>query len=417
MKLFKKLPVAFAAMTLSMAASAASITPADIFAWVEKDFPEIFPPGAVTSRIHFGDFWYTYRFYNINGGVYIGMREDNERIYTFNVVGPGLVDHDHIDTHKCYARPDLCGVPTFAGTLMFSNDGGTSVTITANYKNNKLWGVGAAGKGYEIPANEIDALCGHSIRLGNWDKSTGPGCNRPQANGELRITGLPSNDCSRFTVWWKGGEYWLDLGTTTGYKFTGLNAKLNSVCGIEYGASGFQPNRIYPVREPDNTASLVFDFGSDFAGGFFGRDGQPIVFEAGKVYAFALNGSHQGRDYGHGWGLGTGRKTPEGYDIAPSIRMAWFEFTGGRLLLKFRNLACSDTVNVTAYLGTGSATNVAYQFGSDGFGLGWAGLPYQANASATVSTSVWTIGAVGSGVSFSPRTGQVHYSVPFCTQR
>lgn len=407
--MLKRTLVAAAAVLTLNAASAATLTPIDIFNWVEKDFSEIFPPGAVTNRINFGGFWYTYRYYNTNGGVYIGMREDNERIYTFNVVAPGLVDHGHIDNHKCYARPDLCGAATFAGTLMFSADGsGTSVTLSANYRSGKLWGVGADGKGFEIPVAKIDALCAHSIRLANWDRSTGLGCSKPAANGELKITGLPNNDCSRFTAWSEGKEYWLDLGSATGWRFTGLNAKLNASCGIEYGPRGFQAAKVYSVREPDNTATLVWDFGSDFFAGFFGRDGQSIRLEAGKVYAFALNGERQGKNYASGWGLGDNRKTSAGDKIEPSIRMAWLEPVDGRLVLKFKGLACSDKVNVTVYAGTGPANNVVYDFASDGFGLGWAGLPYRDGV------SLWT---AGDGVSFDRDKGQVQYAVPFCTQK
>lgn len=403
---FRKLAVAAAATLTLNAASAAVLTPNDIFVWVEKDFPTIFPRGSATQVGVYQGCTYDFRYYNTNGGVYIGVCRTNNHIATYNVVGPGFVDHGDIDLQKCSARPDMCSTtgPSFAGTLMFSNDGGTSVTIAANYKNNKLWGVGADRQGFEIPVSEIDALCAHSIRLANWDKSTGPGCNRPQVNGELKIAGLPNNDCSRFTVWWRGQEYWLDLGTATGYRFTGLGAKLNSSCGIEYGPNGFMPARIYQVREADNTASLVWDFGSDYVSGF----GQSTFDDPTKVYAFVLNGEHQGVNYGSGWGLGAGRKTSEGFDIQPSIRMAWVETdsrTGNRFI-KFRNLACTDKVNTTTYVGTGPANNVTYDFGRDGFGRGWA--------SVGGSAPFWT---AGSGVTINATTSQVQYGVPFCTQR
>lgn len=88
--------------------------------------------------------------------------------------------------------------------------------------------------------------------------------------------------------------------------------------------------------------------------------------------------------------------------------MAWLEPVDGRLVLKFKGLACSDKVNVTVYAGTGPANNVVYDFASDGFGLGWAGLPYRDGV------SLWT---AGDGVSFDRDKGQVQYAVPFCTQK
>lgn len=405
--MLKQTLVAVAAALTLNATSAAVLTPNDIFVWVQKDFPSIFSPAISTGRTTFLGYTYDFRYYPTNGGVYIGVRLENEHVYTFNVVGPGLVDHGHIDTFKCDARPDLCGAATFAGTLMFSADsGGTSVTLSANYRSNKLWGVGADNKGFEIPVAKIDALCAHSIRLANWDKQTGLGCSKPQANGELRITGLPNNDCSRFTAWSEGKEYWLDLGTSTGWRFTGLNAKLNTSCGIEYGPRGFQTAKVYQVREPDNTASLVWDFGSDFVGGF--GSVQFDIADRAKVYAFVLNGEHQGKDYGSGWGLGAGRKTKEGFEIQPSIRMAWLETdqATGHRFLKFRNLACSDKVNATAYVGTGPADKVVYDFGRDGFGLAWASVGGPA--------PFWI---AGSGVTINSTTSQVQYGIPFCTQK
>ncbi|MBP7060714.1 MAG: hypothetical protein KBA91_01925, partial [Candidatus Moranbacteria bacterium] len=113
------------ALLFSAVASAALITPNDLFVWVEKDFPSIFPKGPVTQVIPFGGCTYEARYYNTNGGVYIGVCRTNERVYTYNVVGTGLADHGPLDGYKCQARPDLCGAAGYAGNILFADDGTT----------------------------------------------------------------------------------------------------------------------------------------------------------------------------------------------------------------------------------------------------------------------------------------------------
>lgn len=402
---WKQLLVAIAAALFSAVASAAAITPDEFFVWVEKEYSAVFPKAVAAGNVSYQGCVFDYRYYG--NDYYLGVCRTSGIIHSLN--GTVLQQHGHVDNYKCQARPDLCGAAGYAGTVAFSKEAdGVYATFSPNYVGGKLTWLGADGKGFEIPLGDLDALCGRSLRLGNWSKKSGFGCAAPQANGELRVR-VPNNDCSRFVFWTKAGkELWLNLDDPKGWRFTGLNAKANAACGIEYGEGGFTSAKISAVQETDGTASLVWDFGSDFVNGFFGRDGQSIVIDhLAKLYGFVLNGSHAGKDYGHGWGLGEGRKTASGDLIAPSIKMAWLENNNGKYFLKFRNLACADKVNITVHSGSGPANNVVYTTGSDGFGLGWAGLPYQDNQ------SMWT---AGSGVVFDRATGQVQYDIPFCKQ-
>ncbi len=390
------------------ATSATTITVNELFDWAEKEYSFLFPKGPVTQRTTYLGNEYEFRYYQPTDN-YLGVRPNGD-VYGFGkFTSYQLVGFGNIGEYRCWVKPSLCGggTPEFAGNLVFSSDGGTHLSINPNYVGGKLTWLGADGKGYDIASSEVEQVCARSNRLGNWGKRGGAGCNRPQDNGELKIVGLPTNDqCVQFTLWTKSGqEYWFNTGDAQGWHFSGLGAKA-SACGIEYG--DFKPAKISAVREADGTATLVWDFGSDFFAGFFGRDGQSIRLEAGKVYAFALNGERQGKSYGAGWGLGDNRKTPAGDKIEPSIKMAWLEPVDSRLVLKFKGLACSDKVNVTIYAGTGPVNNVSYDFAADGFGLGWAGLPYQEGV------SLWT---AGEGVTFDRVKGQVQYAVPFCTQK
>jgi len=403
---FCKLAVAAAATLTLNAVSATTLPVNDFFNWIEKTFPGSFPKGSATAQIDFQGCRYDYRYYG--NSYFIGVCQGDGHIYSYRSNTGELIKYYPVDNHKCDARPDLCAPPSFAGTLMFSQENtGVMVAIAANYRSGKLWGVGADNQGFDIPVGEIEALCAHSTRLANFGKSTGPGCSKPQANGELRVAGLPSNDCSRFTAWWKGKEYWFDIGTPTGYQFTGLNAKLNTGCGIEYGPNGFTPAKVYAVREADGTASLVWDLGSNFVSGFGQEAFDQDPNQKREVYLFVLNGEHQGKDYGSGWGLGEGRKTKDGWEIQPSIRLAWLETdpkTGNRVI-KFRNLACADQVNATTYVGTGPADKVVYDNGKDGFGRAWASVGGEA--------PFWT---AGPGVSINTTTSQVRYGVFGCKQ-
>lgn len=421
LKTWFRLMVAAITITWSAVISAAVLTPNEFFAWVEREYPTVFPPGPTTQVATPSPQGCTYdlRFYPSNGGVYLGVCRTNERIYTLNLTGNnGPLDHGHIDDYLRFVRGSTSG---FAGTVALSKEtDGVYATFRPNYVNGMLTWLGADGRGFDIPSGDIEALCGRSLRLGNWGKKTGFGCAAPQTNGELRVR-IPNNDCSRFIFWSRSlnKELWLNLEDPKGWRVTGLNARANAACGIEYGEGGFTPAKISAVREADGTASLVWDFGSDFVNGFFGRDGQPVVINhPAQLYGFVLNGSRQGRDYGHGWGLGEGRRTAAGDPIQPSIKMAWLESSNGKYFLKFRNVACTDKVNVTVHSGAGPANNVTYATGPDGFGLGWAGLPYRANASAPVSQSMWTTGSgAGATATSDVDAGQVQYAVPFCTLR
>lgn len=389
------------------ASSTSTITVNELFDWAEKEYSSLFPKGPATQRTTYLGNEYDFRYYQTVDN-YLGVRPNGD-VYGFGrFTGGVLMAFGNISEYRCWVKPSLCGagIPEFAGNLTFSGEGGTSISIVPNYVGGKLTWLGADGKGYDIASADVEQVCARSNRLGNWGKRGGPGCNQPQASGELKIAGIPSNDCVQLTLWTKNGqEYWFNTTDAKGWRFSGLGAKA-SACGIEYG--DFKPAKISAVRETDGTATLVWDFGSDFFAGFFGRDGQSVRLEVGKVYAFALNGERQGKGYGAGWGLGDNRKTSAGDKIEPSIRMAWLEPVDGRLVLKFKGLACSDKVNVTVYAGTGPANNVVYDFASDGFGIGWAGLPYRDGV------SLWT---AGDGISFDRDKGQVQYAVPFCTQK
>lgn len=383
------------------------------FAWAEQEYPASFIKGPTTKQINFQGCTFDYRQYASD--YYLGVCRGDQYVYSYS--GGKLIKYDvTLESLKCQINPRLCAAAGFAGTVVLSKEtDGVYATFRPNYVDGKLTWLGADGKGYNIPPSDVEATCTRSLRTGNWGKKTGFGCAAPQVNGELRVR-VPNNDCSRFVFWSRstGKELWLNLDDPKGWRVTGLNAKANTACGIEYGEGGFTPAKISAVQEADGTASLVWDFGSDFVNGFFARDGQSVVIDhPAKLYGFVLNGSHQGKDYGPGWGLGDGRKTASGDLIQPSIRMAWLESSNGKYFLKYRNLACADKVNVTVHSGSGPANNVTYATGPDGFGLGWAGLQYQASASAPVSQSMWT---AGQGVVFDPLTGQVRYGVPFCKQ-
>ncbi len=421
-------------------ATAASITPTEFFAWAERIFPDIFPQGPVTLRAVYPPppaqgRLYDYRFYQTNGGVYLAVGADDQHVFVLNVsdLAAGRtnpVDFGHVDKWKCDARPDLegCGTAGFAGTVVFSGSSGTNVTFVPNYVNGKLTWLGyrnaqGVGVGVEVPLADVAVVCVYSDRFSNFGAKSGPGCSVPQANGELRIS-IPNNACVRPVVWTKLNELrWLDFSDPRGWRFTGLGAKVNPACGIEYG--GFTPAKITAVREPDGTASLVWDFGSDFVGGV-SRDvivngvktNVSAVFDLAdrsKVYAFVLNGSHAGKDYKDGWGLGEGRKTAAGDVISPSVKMAWLQKVDGRFIVKFANLDCADEVNITAYLGSGPADKVVYDFGADGYGLGWGSLSsIDPVTGGVIPSAFWT---AGPGVSFVPATGKVRYGVPFCTKK
>lgn len=421
-------------------ATAAAISPGEFFSWAERTFPDIFPRGPVTQRAVYPappaqGRTYDYRYYNTNGGVYLAVGADNEHVYVLNVTDLAAgrtnpVDYGPTDKWKCDARPDLsgCGTVGFAGTLLFSGDSGTSLSILPNYQNGKMTWLGyrnaqGEGVGMEVPLADVAVVCAFSDRLSNFGLKSGPGCSAPQANGELRIP-IPSNACVRPVVWTKSNELrWLDFSDQRGWRFTGLGAKINPVCGIEYG--GYRPAVVSAVREPDGTASLVWDYASDFVGGIAKevimngvKTSVPAAFDLAnpaKIYVFVLNGSHTGKDYKDGWGLGEGRRTAAGDVISPSVKMAWLQKVDGRFQVKFTNLDCADSVNITAYVGAGPADKVVYDFGSDGFGLGWGSLSsIDAVTRAVIPSSFWT---AGSGVIFDPATSQARYAVPFCTKK
>ncbi len=409
---------------LALGAFAALISVAEFFGWLEGTFPQSFPQGPISQRATYEGVTYDFRYYATTNS-YVGVDVKTETVAVLApFTGNKVQTFGVLNDYACEVKSCTGGGPTSAGTVMYANEGGsTSATVVANYKNNKLWGVGADGKGYELPVSGIDAICAHSLRLGNWEKQSGPGCAKPEANGTLKIGHLPSNDCHRLTVWSAGKEYWFDMGTVTGYTVSGLNAKLNASCGVEYGPAGYTPAQVYAVREADGTASLVWDFGSDFVGGVSKeviengvKKGIPVVFDIAdpaKVYAFVLNGSHAGKDYKDGWGLGDGRRTPAGDLIPPSTKMAWLQKVDGRFLLKFTNLDCADAVNITAYLGTGPANNVIYDYGPDGYGLGWGGLQGIDPKTGKPTQSFWN---AGDGVTLDPKTGKASYGLPFCNK-
>ncbi len=400
---WKNFLVAIAAMLLPMAAMAQAPTypVVDFLNWVEKEY--LFPKRLAAGNVSYQGCVYDYGYYGLIEGkeYYLGVCRTDGIVRSLH--GATLLSHGHVDQYRCQARPDLCAPPSFAGTITLSGDGHY---IGANYKDGKMWGLGADGKGFEIPVGEIQEVCFHSNRLNNWGKKGVLGCNKPEANGTLKITSAPNNDCGRYMVWWKDKEYWLDLGTATGYKFTGLNAKLNAVCGIEYGEKGFRPNRISARQETDGTASLVIDFGSNYLGGFASASGQAVVLDPSKPLLFALHGDHAGKDFGPGWGYGE-NKDKDGNIIPPSIRFGWPEYVDDRFIVVFKNVPCNNTGGITVYTGTGPANNVVYDKGANGFGLGWLSLP------GPDGVSVWN---QGDKVVFHKNTYQLFHAIPFCKQ-
>lgn len=373
----------------------------DFFDWVEKTFPATFPKALAAGDVNYQGCVYDYRYYGIveNKEYYLGVCRTDGIIRS--LLGTVLQAHGSMEQYKCQATT-LCGAPTFAGTITLAGDGHY---IGANYKDGKMWGLGADNQGFEIPVGKIQEVCFHSNRLNNWGKKGVLGCNKPEANGTLKITGVPNNDCGRYTVWSEDKEYWLDLGTATGYKFTGQNAKLNSTCGIEYGEKGFRPNRLSAVQEADGTASVVLDFGSNYLGGF-ALNGQAVVLDPSKPLVFALHGDHAGKDFGPGWGIGE-NKDKDGNIIPPSIRWGWPEYKDDRFVVTFKNVPCSNRGSITVYTGSGPANNVVYDKGPNGFGLGWISLP------GPDGVSVWN---QGDKVAFHRENYQFSHGIPFCKQ-
>lgn len=392
------------------------ITEEELFAWVEGLRLALFYKGPVTQKAPYLGVEFVYRHY-VDTKTFVGVRTSDKAVFVLfaDSQPERLEQFGVLADYTCYIRKcDAGGRPTTAGTMAVSGEGGVHILLTPNYVGNKITWLGADGKGFEIPAGDVEYICWRSDRLANWGQRGGVGCSPPESNGVLRVSTIANNDCGRLTLWAKGQplELWLNFEEAAGWQLaSGLNAKKAS-CGIEYGAGGYTPAKVYAVLETDRTATLVWDFGSDWVGGFFGHDGKPIGFDyPAKKYVFALNGSKTGQDYGQGWGLGNGRKTKEGWDILPSVRLGWIDYQAGgdnansRFLVRFRNVACVDSVNATVYPQSADPKQPVTEFGMNGFGLGWAGLPSGNNPSP------WQAGA---GVTFDPQTAQVRYAVPFC---
>lgn len=403
-------------LTLSMptgAATALPVTADNLFDWAQSWSKGtnygFFPGDPVTQSGVFGGAAFVYRDYTT--GASIRVRTSDQAVFVLwpdkSVTQQGVLAH-----YTCVMND--CVNPTTAGTLTFSDVGGTSITITPNYKGSLLTWLGdpEAKKGVEVAVSDVEQVCARSARLGNWGARGGLGCNKPQADGTLRVTNIANNDqCLQLTLWTKAGqEYWFDPADPRGWQVSGSNAKLVS-CGdgkgIEYGAHGYTPAKVYVKYEADKSASLVWDFGSDVLGGF-GK----AVFDTAHIYMFAWNGKHAGADGNSGWGLGTGRLTPAGDPIAPSTRKAWLEFKDGRYTVTFRNMTCTDKGTVTVYGGSGPKDSVVYDYGSDGYGMAWVGLPSIDSKTGQVTGSFWT---AGDGVIFDPATSQLSYGAPFCT--
>ena len=378
----------------------------DLFKWVEQWSKDtnysFFPSGPSTQTGTFDGTSFAYRDYST--GASIRIRTSDGMVF---VRWPDQTIYE-VGTLVYYACVvNNCADPATAGDIVFSNDGGTSITLKPNLTGDKVTALGGDDeKGHDIPISKIERVSWLSDRLNNWDKTKGVGFNARMADGTWRVTGIPNNDCGRLVFWSEGKRYWVDFTNARGWKVSGLNADPSQKCGIAYGVNGFTPAKVYARMETDHTATMVWDFGSDFVVGF-----GTVVFDwsdPARVYAFVLNGDHQGSGYGSGWGLGDGRKTSEGYLITPSVHMTWIEsdpVTGNKLLV-FKNLACTDKVNATAYQGTGPADKVVYSFGADGFGLSWA--------SVGGEKPFWT---AGSGTVIDSVAGQVQYAVPFCTEK
>lgn len=382
-----------------------------VFTWAQKwdkdTYKTFFPAGPTTQTGIFDGAEFKFRLYP--NGASIRVRTSDKAVF---VQWPDTTirQHGFLADYACVVND--CAAPVDAGALKFVKDAsGTSLIFDPKYKGNLITALGAkvdgVDKGFEIPANEVEEVCWYSNRLNNWGTRGGIGCNTRSDDGVWRVTRLANNDCGQATLWTKSGQLlWLGYKDVRGWKVEGLKADISQTCGITYGDNGFTPAVTYAVMEADKTATLIWDLGyhANFAAGVGSK---PIdLSDKSVTHVFALNGDRQGKNYGSGWGLGEGRKTPEGFLIEPSIRKAWLEPDPltGNLILKFKGLACTDKVNITAYRGTGPAANVTYDFGTDGFGLAWGNVggdnPY------------WSAGV---GTFLISATSQVEYGVPFCT--
>lgn len=342
----------FSLLSANVATAAAAVpTPDELFVWAEQLLPTTFPKGPVTGvgGVYQG-ITYTYRCYPTNSC--IGVVTAGGPIGRVDALIGGVVKS--YGSIADYADRVNAG-PAKAGTVDFSAAG---QYIRPDFVDGQIPYLGSAdGQGYSLAPAKVAKVCFVSDRRG-WGVDA-QACAVPQANGELKLAGLCSNDKGLVTVWRNdvanpadpaSAELWVDFKSIKGWKLAGDLAP--SLVGefIQYG--NYKPAKVVYDKA---TAKLTLRFGSDCLGGF--------VYE----------------------------QTPKNWKSAPlvagDLKFVWdgagkqaayldFDPVAKEYLVTFTGLACGQRANVKVYKAkSGTGATVAWE---DNL-YAWLGIP-DANA-------------------------------------
>lgn len=365
--------------------------------WAEATWPNLFPKGPKSYQVTYEGVTYTHvRSYSTGNILGITATGDIRGFgpFTKNV----LTAFGNTGDYTCQIAPSACKSATRPGTYRVDT---ATHTLLPNYTDGKMTWLGATdGKSYEVAPADVAFVRWNSSRQG-WGASS-QASTAPQPNGDLVVTGVCNNDRGLPTVITKDGkELWPDF-SVDGYQLSGEGSPKMVFGMIEYG--NYQPARTYVVREADNSLTLVMDFAANCAFGF-GKNNVLVPLDVTKPLMFMWHGDHAGADRKPGWGLGT---------KFPSIHQAFFdadEAKKGHLVVKFRNMACSDRGGITAYVAqsvSADGKTVTYEPGGDGFGAAWQIVPKKDDADP-----IWQS---GDNVTYDGDKFQIVWDVALCKQ-
>lgn len=338
-------------------------TPDELFSWVEQLLPATFPKGPATGLggVHQG-VTYTFRCYP-NGNCVGVVTAGGPVGGVFALIGGELKQYGALADYAgvVNAGPDKAGTADFSAAGQF---------LRPDFVNGEIPYLGGADKqGYSLAPGKVAKICWNSDRTG-WGIDA-RACAVPQPNGELKLSGLCSNDKGLVTVWRNdvanladpmSAELWVDFKSTKGWKLSGdLTPSLVGEF-IQYG--NYKPAKVVYDKL---MGKLSLRFGSDCLGGFV-YEKTPKVWKPAPLVAgdlkFVWDGAGKQAAY---------------LDFDPVAKEYFVTFTG---------LACGQRANVKVFKAkSGTGVSVVWE---DSL-YAWLGIP-----DANAANPVWT----KEGVSF-----------------
>ncbi len=289
-------------------------------------------------------------------------------------------------------------------------DGGAQYITFTKTLDGKYYGLSDALGTYLVDPTDVVQVCVNSSQIGwNVPGYTSRSCSPLDTNGFAVLPRTCNKDLVAYNMDTKSGKkLWLDHVSERKFVRKGIISTVQPNGLIAYGS--YVPATVsLKAGTAAGTADLTYNWQNNCMGGF-GKDGLLTDLNPNlapddpdfRYISFLWNSNKEG------WGLRASG------DRVPSTKQAFasFDAATGNYSVTFTGLKCNDKGNVTAYKGTGLATAVVWDFGTDDFGAGWGII--QAASDPFQFWSIQTNLPTGVNLFFDRLTYQLGWNISGC---